>query len=200
MESISTLEAEKIITESQLKFLSVEKVKRLFNVSANTAHKMLMRWKKYDLVKSLRRNIYVLSRVGVNDYEVANELVSPSYISLETALNYYGVLPQFTYSITSVTTRKSRKTMCQNTGYTKEFEYAKISLDLFFGYEKENGALVASPEKAVIDMLYLVSKGLRTAHVEEWDLTGLNRKTLKEYAKKVNYGPFNKLFKESKLA
>jgi predicted transcriptional regulator of viral defense system len=195
MESISALEAERIMLESQLKFITVEKVKRLFNVSSNTAHKMLMRWKKYGVINALQRNSYVLTRVEVNDYEIANQLVSPSYISLETALNYYGVLPQFPYTITSVTTRKSHKNICQN----KEFEYAKISLDLFWGYEKQNDALIASPEKAVIDTLYLVSKGLRTAHMEEWDLTGLNRKTLMEYTKKVSYGPFNKLVKENNL-
>ncbi len=199
MESISTLEAERKILKSQLKVFTTEQIKQLFNVSANTAHKMLMRWKTYGVIKALQRNLYVLARTELTDYETANQLVSPSYVSLETALNYYGILPQFPYVITSVTTRKSRQVVCQNTGTSKEFDYAKISLDLFWGYEKRNGALLASPEKALIDLLYLASKKLRTAHVEEWDLTGLNRETLKAYAAKVSYGPFNNLLKETSL-
>lgn len=196
MESISALEAEKKLTASGLKFVTSQEVKKLLGIdNANTIHKMLLRWVKYDILMRLKKGLYLLTRVKVEDFEIANKLVEPSYVSLETALNFYGILPQFPYVITSITTRKTNLTRAIG----KDFEYVRFTKELFWGYEKQGEFVIATPEKAIVDQLYLASKGLRSVHVEEWDLSKIDRIKLKDYASKIKYIPFVKLFKAIKL-
>ena len=196
MESISAIEAERKIKASGLKFVTVQEILKLFQISsANTAHKMLQRWEKYKILTRCSQGIYFLSDANIDDFEIANHLVSPSYISLETALNYYGILSQFPYVITSVTTKKNKAAKHNS----KDFEYAHLSPGLFWGYEKQGEALMAVPEKAIVDQLYLTSKGLRSVHVDEWDLSKIKKDKLKNFTQRVHFAPFIKLLAELHL-
>lgn len=196
MESISTIEAQKRLKELGLKFVTVEEVIKLTGAEKrNTAHKMLLRWAKYGILERCSRGIYLVSDTDVDDFEIANRLVEPSYVSLEKALNFYGILPQFPYTTTSVTVQKSRSIQIRG----KEFEYTKLTNDLYWGYEKVGEAIMALPEKAIIDYLYLAAKGLRRADISEWDLSKIDKTRLNEYIKKVNYAPFAKLVRRLHL-
>lgn len=190
MESISTIEAWKKINASGVKLLTPIEVGKLWRINnENTAYKMLQRWEKNGLLKRITKGKYVVSDRNLNEFEIANLLVSPSYVSLESALSFYGILSQFPYVITSATTAKSRKLEVGN----KDFEFSHISPVLFWGYGRANSALVATPEKAMIDAAYLASKGLRKIDPAEWDLTGTNKKVLSRYCRKVSYLPFRRL-------
>jgi predicted transcriptional regulator of viral defense system len=86
----------------------------------------------------------------------ANIIYKPSYISLQTALSFYGIIPEAVPNITSVTTLKT-KTF---SNYFGEYSYKNIKPDLMFGYdlrEMEGGRRImfATPEKALADLLYL---------------------------------------------
>ena len=86
----------------------------------------------------------------------ANIIYKPSYISLHTALSFYGIIPEAVPKITSVTTLKTI-TFSNDFG---EYSYKNIRPELMFGYdlrEMENGRRImfATPEKAIIDLLYL---------------------------------------------
>ncbi len=191
MESISAFQAQIRLREAGMKFVTLREIAKLFAVSnKNTAYKMLQRWEKYGIINRCAKGVYLLSDIPINDFEIANKVIEPSYLSLESALNFYGILPQFPYSITSITSRRAKKI----TIFSKEYDYVHLSEDLYWGYEKRGETLIASPEKAVIDQLYLVSKGLRSVHVEEWDLSLLDKTILLKYRAMVDYAPFNKLF------
>jgi len=87
---------------------------------------------------------------------VANRIYAPSYISLHSALSFYGMIPEEVVQLTSVTTLKTAK--FENDFGT--FHYQNVKTSLYFGYEIKmmqngRGLLFATPEKALLDLLYL---------------------------------------------
>lgn len=83
--------------------------------------------------------------------EVAMVLRHPSYISMEYALSFHSILSQTTYTITLIT-QKQPYTYRHEKGV---FEYHQISKKLFQGFKKMNGFLMAEPEKALLDLMYI---------------------------------------------
>ena len=119
----------------------------------------LVRWKKNGLLLGLRKGLYVFpecrARNGATDY-LASRIYRPSYVSLHTALSFYGLIPEAIVQTTSVT---SLKTASFQTPFGI-FSYKSVREDLMFGYElREIGeglhAPFATPEKALVDLLYL---------------------------------------------
>ncbi len=159
----------------------------------NSLYKTIQRLERAKIIYRLDSGKYYFGHTMPQDFSVANFLVPPSYLSLETALNFYGVLSQFPYPITSVTTAKS-KTI---TTSIREFEYTHISKNLYWGFVRTNNYLMASPEKAVVDIFYLASKGLRSANFEEWDWSTINKIKLYEYANQIRFSPFKKYFSKN---
>jgi len=86
---------------------------------------------------------------------ISNRIYSCSYVSLECALSYYGLIPEGVFTITSVSSLKTKRFETP----IGTFDYRSVSPRLFFGYTlvKYNsfGFLIAEPEKALIDLLYL---------------------------------------------
>ena len=87
---------------------------------------------------------------------IANRIYRPSYISLHSALAFYGIIPESVVQITSVS---SLKTMFFENRFG-EYSYKSIKRDLMFGYNPHIVAdnrtlLLATPEKALLDLLYL---------------------------------------------
>ena len=117
-------------------------------------------WQKKGYIKKLSRLFYVFSDRNINEAEnnfIANKLLEPSYISLESALRYYNLIPEVVFLTTSVTTRKT-KLLKTPIG---DFQYRKVKEKLFFGYRIINAGQIAykiaDPEKALLDFLYLRS-------------------------------------------
>jgi predicted transcriptional regulator of viral defense system len=96
-----------------------------------------------------------------SDFSIANFLEPFSYISLESALSFYGLIDQFPYRITSISLKKSRQIKIEN----KIFIYSKIKKDYFKDFIKIDDFLIAKKEKAVFDYTYFVYKGLRSKTV-----------------------------------
>jgi predicted transcriptional regulator of viral defense system len=118
-------------------------------------------WLNSGWIKRIRRFWYADSSFNPQGYDyffIANKIYSPSYISLESALSHYGFIPEATLQITSISTRKTNLFDTQ----FGVFSYQSIKNDLYFGYEViENNSrpfILATPEKAMLDYLYLHSK------------------------------------------
>ena len=119
------------------------------------------RWEKQGKLIRLRQGYYTFpSCKGNGDapYYFANKIYAPSYVSLQSALSFYGMIPEGVVQITSVT---SRKTASFHNPFG-EYIYQSVKPQLMFGYsiEKSNftntwSMLLASPEKALLDLLYL---------------------------------------------
>ena len=117
----------------------------------------LKNWINKGYLMMLRRGLYVSTDAarGADPMVFAAKLYAPSYVSLEMALGFYGIIPEAVFTVTSVTTRKTKKFKTPQ----GDFSYQKIKREAFGGYEtKRYGKFsfnVALPEKAVVDFLYL---------------------------------------------
>lgn len=131
------------------------------------------------LVK-IERDKYLLKGTKINDFSLANFIYQPSYVSFESALNFYGILSQFPYEISSATTKKTVGKIFQN----KVFTYTHIKKDLFWGYEKKEDFVIAFPEKALLDQLYLTAKGYKRINLDEYDISKVRISRLKKYLSK----------------
>ena len=118
-----------------------------------------VRWVKKGLLLRLRQGYYTFPDYKSKpDFTLffANRIYRPSYISLHTALAFYGIIPEAVVQITSVTSLKTAS--FQNE--FGEYEYKSIREELMFGYNIKpiaNGQSlqIAHPEKALLDLLYL---------------------------------------------
>lgn len=160
----------------------------LFEVAAGAAHKFIHRYTQKGLFIKLRNGLYVLKGKQPSSYVISNKLYQPSYISLETALSFHQLIPEVVYSITSITTKATREFITLN----QSFSYTRFRKSVFQGYRLivsgEDRFLMAEPEKAVADYLYLVALGHRTLNdrlyverfdkkkLEEWILIFKNRR------------------------
>lgn len=165
-----------IITKLRQKEISLftsSDFKKFFQIKKeNTAYKILERLTEKGILKRLIKKKYLFAFSESDDFQTANFLYPPSYISLESALSFYGIITQFPYQITSVTPKKTRAIRT----LSKEFSYSHIKPELFFGHEKKEKFLIAMPEKALFDYLYLCAKGLRNFERDDFDLKLVDKK------------------------
>lgn len=137
----------------------------------------LVEWQQKGYISKLINKWYVFNNTPVNEFllsKISNSLIRPSYISLQTALSFHGLIPEGVYSFTAVTTRKTTN---YETGYGN-FIYRTLKPQLYFGYhvDRANGlpVLMAEPEKAILDFLYL-SATLNT--VKDMEALRINSET-----------------------
>ena len=126
---------------------------------------------RQQLLIRLKKGLFVvspeISKFEISRELVANHLYGPSYVSLESALSYFRLIPERVYTVRSVTAKRAKKF----TNPLGEFEYRKVPETYFsIGLQQEqceskNIFLIASPEKALCDMILLTS-GLRLQSVK----------------------------------
>lgn len=124
----------------------------------NLNHNNLTRWVKQGFLVKLRQGYYSfpeLLRQSNFALYISNRIYKPSYVSLHTALAFYGIIPEAVTQITAVSSLKTAEFQNDFGVYT----YNKVRDDLFFGYELkpfgDKTILFAHPEKALLDLLYL---------------------------------------------
>ena len=161
----------------------------------------LSAWSQKKYIQKLKNGLYVISERAKNlkMETIAFNLYQPSYISLEWALFKYGLIPEIVFNPTSVTAKTTR-TFKNNFGL---FSYRHLKKELFFGYRKisENGQiyLIAEPEKALLDYLYLNSPKIKTPEdikelrFNEIEIEKLDKTKLRKYAKMANNKNLEKL-------
>ena len=151
----------------------------------------LSRWIKKGLLIRLRQGWFTFSEYkGKPDFAFyfANRIYRPSYISLHTALAFYGLIPEAVTQVTSVTPLKTAFFI----NYIGQYSYKTIKKELMFGYilkplAKNMTLQMADPEKAILDLLYLypgynTEKDMEELRLDEDYLhADLNRVLLMEY-------------------
>ena len=110
---------------------------------------------------SVRRGLYVagskLDLITPEPFLIANHLRGPSYVSLESALSYWSMIPERVYEISSVTikTTKSYKNDIGRFSFQQlkipYYSYGIKSID----FSPKQTVLIASPEKALCDKIVL---------------------------------------------
>lgn len=137
----------------------------------------IVRWVASGKLLRLKRGFYAFpDALNVPDMglHVGTAIYSPSYASLEWVLSRHELIPESVVAYTCVT---SRKTMSLRNAFGA-FEYRSVREDLMFGYESEpirGGKLhsfVATPEKALLDLLYLEPQYDSASAIAELRLDG----------------------------
>ena len=128
----------------------------VLGIPLKTGSVFISRNLKSGLFLKLRNNYYVLKDSRLPLYAIANKLYQPSYISLETVLSYYGIIPETVYAVTSVTAKPTREFKTPRA----VFSYQRIKKSVFTGYGpvsiEGRVVLLAEAEKALADYLYFV--------------------------------------------
>jgi predicted transcriptional regulator of viral defense system len=151
-----------------------------------------VRWTRKGLLVRLRQGYYTFPEYKSKrdfGYYFANRMYRPSYVSLHSALSFYGMIPEAVVQITSVTTLK---TAVFNNDFGT-FSYKSIREELMFGYDLKpiaDGRTIqlAKPEKALLDLLYLYPFYSTETELEELRLDDdfmqqdFDRKKMEEYA------------------
>jgi len=152
------------------------------NISINSIRKQLTRWVSKGKLVQLRRGIYAVSQpyrdIQPHPFFVANMIKRASYISLQSALGHYGIIPEYVPVTTSITTGRAEKI----TTDLGRFHFNHIKKELFWGYQEINiqkniKVFIAKPEKSLLDLVYLTPrsdninylKGLRLQNTDKID-------------------------------
>ena len=137
----------------------------------------ISRWKKTGRLAQLKKGLYLINRPyrtsPVYEPYIAAELVRPSYISLEKALEMHNLIPEAVFTFTCVTTNRPARYETP----VGVFDYRYIRRDLFWGYEPQTQqnqtAFVAVPEKALLDHFYFLDGPITRSILEELRLQNL---------------------------
>jgi len=137
----------------------------------NTIQNIWYRVKKWKIIR-LRKNCFYIPTISPNIYHIANQIIKPSYVSLDTILSKYSIIPDVVYTIFSVTTRNkiNYKNKFGN------FGYKTLKKSMMFGFEEKDWALVATKEKALIDYLYL---NMEKITLKQKDYKNIDKKNYK---------------------
>lgn len=176
---ISTIELIKKLQSLDKGYFTIADMQKITDLSRNSLKVSINRLIEKGVLTRIKRGVYQLGFSQVDVPKVANQLYYPSYLSFESALSRYGILSQIPYTQTFATTKRS-KTM---TLWETEVEFRQLKKELFFGYKMDNGMYIAEPEKALLDQLYMVSRGRGILNIEELDLKKINKELLKKYAR-----------------
>jgi hypothetical protein len=142
------------------------------------------RYVKKGLLMRLKRGLYArtetLRYLGQIDlFRIANILQVPSYISLMTALSYYGIATRAQKGFfESISVKRTRMFGAEDIS----FRYSKIRPDLYRGFVRRGGVFIALPEKAVLDSFYLASMGRYTMDGFSLDLTKIDEEMLADFS------------------
>ena len=185
VKKLKQIEVEEKLKALGMAVFTPKEFRRIFNVSEAAASGFISNNLSSGLFLKLRNGFYMVKDSNPSHYFIANQLYSPSYISLETALSHYGIIPEVAHSITSVTAKAPREF---NTPIGV-FSYQKIKNSAFGGYYlkhiNNSKALFAKPEKALADYLYFVDlkKIILNNRIE---LKNISKNKLIDFAKEFN--------------
>jgi len=175
--------------KEQLKNFKIFNLNDIRKIEEDFDLRRLNEWQKKNYIKKIRQGFYIFSDLEINEqalFIIANRIHEPSYISLEMALSFYGLIPEAVYGITSVTSQKTRTIKTPVGGFT----YRHLKPEFLFGYELRecdgHNYRMAETEKAVLDYLYFNSK-----IKDEESFMGARFNT-DEFKKRVNMEKFNK--------
>ncbi len=158
----------------------------------------LVRWQRKGYILRLRNRWYAFNDAESHEnieWLAANLIYAPSYISLQTALSWYNLIPEMIVSTTSVSTRKTNKFSTP----MGDFDYHRIKPKLFgFGYSLEDmdayrsegnnsrKIMVATPQKAILDFFYIYNfysseKDMEDLRLNDTELTKIVNKEFYQY-------------------
>lgn len=146
-------------------------------------------WQHKGFIVKLRRGYYCFAEHEKGEhflYFAANKMYAPSYVSLESALAHYDLIPEGVFTTISVTTKNT----AAHATAIGNFAYRHMKPTLFFGYRLlREGAFtirIAEPEKVLLDYFYMNKLNTPEA-IEAMRLNGEWAKELIDFDKLERY-------------
>jgi predicted transcriptional regulator of viral defense system len=169
------------LNEIKKPYFGYEEIARVFGISLDSAKVTASRYVRQGLLLRVKRNLYVKRAVWTaatiqEKLSLANLTQVPSYISLTTALEYYEITTQMLRNFYESVALKRTKEVNVNGSI---FRYTKLASNLYFGFKKEKGIFIATPEKALLDAFYLMSYGRYSPDISALNATKLDRGEIK---------------------
>ncbi len=157
----------------------------------------LSEWQKKGYIKKIVKGYYLFSDIEMNEgllLAIANKIYKPSYISFETAMSHYRLIPESIYMITSVSTKR---TSLFETPLVR-FSYRTIKPALFFGYSLLPGGIkMAFMEKAILDYFY-INPALRTE--DDFASLRINKEEMLNRFNKKQFTDYMRRFSQKRLS
>jgi predicted transcriptional regulator of viral defense system len=155
------------------------------NFPAGSISKALSRLEKRGLITRVADGVYLNKLVRDHSATDFITVLKPnSYVSLESALNHWGLSTQSPVTLTCVTTGKPKEYRTPEFAIT----FRTISKRLFWGFVEKQTRYskyrIAEPEKALLDWIYLSLQTGLTPHLDEIDFKGVDKQKLVNYAGK----------------
>ena len=160
-------------------------VAQALGIKSSSAEVWCSRYVQKGLLTRLKRDLYVktesLEHMSQRDlFGIANILQVPSYISLMTALSYYGITTQLQRDFFEcISVKRTRSFQFASLS----FKYMRIKPELYGGFVKKEGFFVALPEKAILDCFYFASMGRYPLDIHSLNLTKADDKSLAKLTK-----------------
>jgi len=157
----------------------------------------LSEWQKKGYIKKIVKCYYLFSDVDMNEdtlSAIANKIYKPSYISFETAMSHYRLIPESIYMITSASTK--RTSLFET--HVARFSYRTIKPALFFGYSLLPGGIkMAFMEKAILDYFY-INPAVQTN--DDFASLRINREEMLSRVNKERLADYMRRFSQKRLS
>ncbi|NNM58410.1 MAG: hypothetical protein HKM04_01160 [Legionellales bacterium] len=160
MSLLNTTPTRPLMTEAELAFM--------FSGSDDSRYSKIKRLVAQGKLLRIRRGLYTWARdskpkVALHSFELAQRIYAPSYVSLESALAYHQLIPEAVYTVTSVSTKRSKEF---DTPLGK-FSYTRLPTHNFYVNVKlvvvdNHQFFMAKPWKAICDYVYCYKKNWRS--------------------------------------
>jgi predicted transcriptional regulator of viral defense system len=150
------------IYSTKQKFFTTKDLKDTLEIeNRRTFEQTIKRLEEENILTKIERGKYLKTNSNYQKFEIAQFIYNPSYISFETALSYHNLINQLPFEITCATPKR---------GVEKEFEeqiysYLHMQKELYIGFTKEDGYLIALPEKAIFDQIYMSITGTKSENI-----------------------------------
>ncbi|MBA7605487.1 hypothetical protein ES703_12620 [subsurface metagenome] len=177
---MKAVEILRLLEEINKSFYTISDLEKVVGLPRNALYVTLKRWVDMKILERIGKGIYISFGKEINLEVIAPQLYIPNYLSFEYALAKYGLLNLQPYTLTYATTRKTRR-------YTiagRDIEFRMIKRELFWGYRRVKEGYIAEKEKAFLDQLYFVKRGMATLDLDEVNLKVLSKKKINRFAKK----------------
>ena len=151
---------------------------KVAGIRSNQVQVQLVRWVRAGRLLKLRRGLYVLAKpyrkIEPHPFLMANRLQRGSYVTFQSALAYYGLIPEHVPVVTSATMGRPETVHTPLGSFL--FRHLKTSMVTGFRQVKvadRQEAIIATPEKALVDLLYVTAGSDSDGYLEELRLQSI---------------------------
>lgn len=151
---------ERLLLNYPRPYLTELDLEAIFDKAPDSRHGKVKRFLAKGYLTHVRRGLYCLTeKTKLNPFELAQYIYGPSYISLESALSYHGLIPEAVYTTTSVSTKRAKEFKTP----LGVFSYQPLPLANFYMEvsritENDSVFYMAKPWKAICDYVYCYKK------------------------------------------